>query len=210
MRRRRRLGDALAVAAGELLAHPLDDLPAPRLAFERLGHHLAELAQPSAAALAADARRSLDDALDRQIVREFARPAWRAPPPRLGGLRRCDLGLGLFLGLRLFQILDRQFELLDEELAALRRLAETLTARLGQLQLQPLDLERADFRFLLRFAQRRLSLGQQLALGEDHRVRARQIARKRVRQAVDRMLARARHARDLSISDRKNRSSTAP
>ena len=52
MRGRRRLGDALAVAAGELLAHPLDDLPASRLAFERLRHHLAELAQPGAAALA--------------------------------------------------------------------------------------------------------------------------------------------------------------
>ena len=44
MRRRRRLADRLAVPAGELLAHPLDDLPPPRLAFERLGHDLAELA----------------------------------------------------------------------------------------------------------------------------------------------------------------------
>ena len=189
---------ALAVPAGELLAHPLDDLPAPRLAFERLGHHLAELAQPSAAALAADARGGLDDALDRQILRQLARPAWRAPPRRLGGLGRCDLGLGLFLGLRLFQILDRQFELLDEELAALRRLAVNLTARLGQLQLQPLDLEGADFRFVLRG-------GEHLALGEDHRVRARQIARKGVRQAVDRMFARARHDATRADSAGKSR-----
>jgi hypothetical protein len=48
-----------------------------------------------------------------------------------------DLGLGLFLGLRLFQILDRQFELFDEELAPFRRLAVGLAARVGQLQLQP-------------------------------------------------------------------------
>src|SRR5271166_3814782 len=152
MRRRWRLGDTLAVPAGELLAHPLDDLPPPRLAFERLGHHFAELAQPPAAALAADARRRLDDALDRQIVRELARPARRTPPRRFGGLGSRDLGLGLFLGLRRFQILDRQFELLDEQLAALRRLAVGLAARLGQLQLQPLDLEGANFRFALRGA----------------------------------------------------------
>ena len=87
MRRRRRLADRLAVPTGELFAHPLDDLPAPRLAFERLGHHLAELAQPRAAALAADARGGLDDALDRQIVRKLAGAARRAPPRRLGGLR---------------------------------------------------------------------------------------------------------------------------
>jgi hypothetical protein len=133
MRRRRRLGDAVAVPASELLAHPLDDLPAPRLALERLGHHLAELAQPRAAALAADARRWFDDALDRQIVRKLAGPARRARPWRLGGLGRRDLGLGLFLGLRLLKILDRQFELLDEKLAPFRRLAVGLAARLGQL-----------------------------------------------------------------------------
>ena len=34
MRRRRRLADASQSRQAELLAHPLDDLPAPRLAFE--------------------------------------------------------------------------------------------------------------------------------------------------------------------------------
>jgi hypothetical protein len=97
----------------------------------------ANAALPSA--LAADARDGLDDALDRQIFRQLPRSALRTPPWRPGGLGRCDLGLGLLLGLRLFQVLDRQFELLDEELAALRRLAETLTARLGQLQAIPLN-----------------------------------------------------------------------
>ena len=198
VRRRRRLGDALAIPAGELLAHMLDDLPAPRLAFERLRHRLAELAQPVAAALAADAGGGLDDALDRQIVGKLAGSALRAPPRRLGGLRRRDLGLGLLLGLRLLQILDRQFELLDEELAALRRLAEMLAPRLGELKLQPLDLKRADLGFALRLAQRRLFLGQLLALGEDHRVRARQVVRKVARQTVARMFARARHDDDVS------------
>ena len=69
----------------------LDDLPAPRLAFEGLRHHLAELVQPRAAAFAADARRGFDDAFDRQIIRQLAsgRPriscaasAWRLPALR--------------------------------------------------------------------------------------------------------------------------------
>ena len=92
----------------------------------------------------------------------------------------------------------RQFERLDAELAALRRLAKMLAARLGQLQLQPLDLERANFGFVLRLAQRRFSLGQLLALGEDHGVRAREVVRKVVRQAVGRMFEWARHDADVS------------
>ena len=158
VRRRRRLGDAIAVPAGELLAHVLDDLPAPRLAFERLRHHLAELAQPIAAALAADAWGGLDDALDRQVPRQLAGSVLRASPRRLRGLGRRDLGLGLLLGLCLFKVRDRQFKLLDEELAALGRLSVGLAARLGELKRQPLDLQGADFRLVLRLAQRRLSL----------------------------------------------------
>ena len=45
MRRRRRLRDALAGAAGELLAHVLDHLPLPRHELQHLGHVLAELVQ---------------------------------------------------------------------------------------------------------------------------------------------------------------------
>ena len=51
------VGDAFAVPAGKLLAHVLDNFPAARLAFERGGHDLAELAQPRPAAFAASARR---------------------------------------------------------------------------------------------------------------------------------------------------------
>jgi hypothetical protein len=152
------------------------------------------LREPVAAALSADARSGLDDALDRQVLGQLAGSALRAPPRRLRGLGRRDLGPGLLLGLRLLQILDRQFELFDEELAPLRRLAETLAARPGKQELQPLDLERADFRLVLRLAERRLFLGQPLALGEDQGVRARQIVRKVVRRAVEGMFARARHA----------------
>ena len=48
--RRWRLRDLLAVPAGELLAHGLDDLPRPRDHLERLGHVLAQLRQARAAA----------------------------------------------------------------------------------------------------------------------------------------------------------------
>ena len=88
----------------------------------------------------------------------------------LRGAGRGDLGLGLFLGLRLFEIFDRQFELLDEQLAAFRGLTEQLAPRLGEHQLQPLDLQGADFRFARRH-------DQHLALREDHRVRAGEVVR---------------------------------
>src|SRR3954449_7003969 len=130
MRRRGGLGDRLAIPARKLLAHALDDFPAPRLAFQCLRHRLAELAQPRAAALAANAGRRLEDALDRQVLRQLARPALRTPARRLDGLRRRNLGARLLLRLRLFEILDRQFELLDEQLAAFRGLTEALVAGL--------------------------------------------------------------------------------
>jgi hypothetical protein len=195
VRRRRRLGDGLAVPAGEFLAHALDDLPAPRLAFERLRHDLAELAQARPAAPAAGARRDFHDALDRQIVRQLAGTAGSALLRRSG--RRRHLGAGLFLRLRLLQIFDHELELLDEQLAALRRLSETLVARLGELELQPLDLESARFGFGLRG-------GDRLALRQDHRVRARQIGWK----IVGRRFGGACHVADLSRFGRKNRPQT--
>ena len=119
MRGRRGLGDRFAVPTRELLAHMLDDLPAARLAFERFGDDLAELAQAKAAAFAANAGRWLDNALDRQIVGQFAGAARRARALLIHRRGRRDLGFGLFLCLCLFEVLDRQFELLDEKLAAL-------------------------------------------------------------------------------------------
>jgi hypothetical protein len=118
MRRRRRLGDGVAIAAGELLAHMLDDFPATRLTFERLRHLLAELVQAQAAAFAASAGRGLHDPLDGEILRQLVRAARSSRSPRLAGLRRGEIGLRLFGSLRLFQILDRQLELLDEQLGA--------------------------------------------------------------------------------------------
>ena len=71
MRGGRRLADRFAGAAGDLLPHVLDHLPAPRLALEGLGHVLAQLAD-RAAALGAGARRRVDDALAGQVLRQRA------------------------------------------------------------------------------------------------------------------------------------------
>src|SRR3712207_5177784 len=71
VRRSRRLADRLAAAAAHLLAYMLDHLPAPRLALERLGHILAQLAD-RAATLGAGTGGRIDDALARQMLRQWA------------------------------------------------------------------------------------------------------------------------------------------
>ena len=68
--RRRRLGDALAVPARELLAHVLDHLPLARDDLQRLGDVLAELGQPRRAAAGAGCRSGHDDPLARQMLGE--------------------------------------------------------------------------------------------------------------------------------------------
>src|SRR3546814_4189409 len=87
MERRRRLTDRLAIAAGELLAHRLDHLPPARDHLQRLGHVLAQLGQPAAAAAQAVGRRRDDHALALDVVRK----GLAQRPPALAGAR----GLGL-------------------------------------------------------------------------------------------------------------------
>ena len=99
MRGRRRLGDAFAGPAGELLAHVLDHFPPARDQLQRLRHILADLVQGPAAA-GAGRRCRIDDAFARQMFRQ--RPAhW---PAALEGLHfdllarsRCHLRLGFRL-----------------------------------------------------------------------------------------------------------------
>jgi hypothetical protein len=67
VRGRRGLADRLVAAAGNLLAHMLDDFPAPRHAFQGLGDVLAELAH-RAAAFGAGAGHGVEDPLARQVL----------------------------------------------------------------------------------------------------------------------------------------------
>src|SRR5262245_38585187 len=97
----------------------LDDLPTPRFTFERLRHHLAELAQADAAAFAACTRRRFDDPFDRQIVRQRpARLPWSASLLVVDAGRRRHLKLGLFRCLRFLEILDGKLELFDQSSGA--------------------------------------------------------------------------------------------
>ena len=67
---RRGLGDALAIAAAEPLAHRLDHLPLAGDHLQRLGHVLAQLAEAGSSAACAGRRRGHDDALAGQVRRE--------------------------------------------------------------------------------------------------------------------------------------------
>lgn len=73
--RRRRLGDRLAIPAGDLLPHGLDDLPRARDHLQRLGDILAEPRQPRAAAGRAGAWRGNNDPLARQMLGNPSRAA---------------------------------------------------------------------------------------------------------------------------------------
>ena len=147
--RRRRLGHGLAVAARHLLAHVLDDLPAPRLAFQRARHHLAELAQPRSAAPVASARDRVDDPLHREVLGQLrpGRARGTAFACRGSRLGHGDVGLGFRRTLAFLDVGDGQFELLDEELAAFGRRAVLLPAQLGDQELQLLGLEPPDHGF---------------------------------------------------------------
>lgn len=140
MERRRRLRDLLAVPAGELLAHRLDDLPRARDHFERLGHILAELGQPVATARWARARRGNDDTFAREVIGK------RLPDRLLAlecgngrRLRRGGLGSQLVLGRVGFEILKHELVLCEQPLGAFGAGAVLLASQLGVLQLEMRD-----------------------------------------------------------------------
>ena len=83
-RGRRRLSDRLAIPAGELFSDMLDNLPAPRLAFQRFRDDLTKLVQPLTAALATRARHGFDNTFDRQVI-------WQGTSGRPRILRRASV-----------------------------------------------------------------------------------------------------------------------
>ncbi len=140
MERRGRLADALAVAAGELLADVLDHLPLPRNDLERLGDILAQLGQTRPAAAGAGRRAGHHHPLARQMLGErLARAALAAERGDIGGLGRRLLGREFILRRRRFQFFELQFHLIEQPRAALRALAVNLPPELLDLQLQMHD-----------------------------------------------------------------------
>jgi hypothetical protein len=137
MEGRRRLGDGLAGAAGELLADGLDDLPLPGHDLQRLGDVLAQLGEPAAAAGAG--RRCWDHhALARQVLRQRRAGGLTA---RGGAAGRPVLGRGILRLGRILagggdQLAEFQLELVDQLAAALRRGTEAAVPELGDEQLE--------------------------------------------------------------------------
>jgi len=133
----RRLGDALAVAAGELLAHRLDDLPPARDDLQRVGDVLAHLHQPGRAAGGAGAGRGQHDALARQVLGEgLAHRLAALEGGDLGlRLRRRRFGKRLVHGRRRLQRLQLQLELVEQPLLAFGAMAVERAAQ--RLDLQP-------------------------------------------------------------------------
>ncbi len=135
--RRRRLRDRLARPAAELLPHMLGHEPLPRHDIERLGDILADLGELAAAAARARGRRGVDDAPARQIGGKVA-PRRLAPREALH-LDARRLGLRLILSRSRGELLELQFQLIDEPLAALGARTEHLALHLRDHQLQMLD-----------------------------------------------------------------------
>jgi hypothetical protein len=73
-----RLTDRFAGPAGELLTHVLDHFPPARNELQRLGHVPADLAQCRSAAAQAGRERRIDDALARQMLRQWS-AGWTTP-----------------------------------------------------------------------------------------------------------------------------------
>ncbi|MGY4297849.1 hypothetical protein ACVWXN_005944 [Bradyrhizobium sp. i1.4.4] len=180
--RRRRLADLLAIAAGELLAHCLDDLEAARDLLQRLGHILADLRQPRSAAAGA-ARRSLDnDALVFDVVRPGLayRPLAREGAHALG-LRRRGLSRKLIFARRGGEFFEFQFQLFDQTRRALGALPVQFALELLDPQLEMRDQRRVVRQLRLRTGSHRLGEQPRLTLGLQRRQGTRKIRWKIVR-----------------------------
>lgn len=135
----RRLADRFAGSADELLTDVLDHFPLARDELQRLGHILAELAQSVVAAAWASRRHWIHKTLPRQMLRQ--RPARRFAPLERG--HRNLLGCGHLrggLGLRgvLLEIGELQLKLV-QQCAALGGLSELLVPQLLDREFELLD-----------------------------------------------------------------------
>jgi hypothetical protein len=124
----RRLRDRLAGPAAELLPHMLGYKPLARDDIERFGDILTDLGELVGAAAPARARRRVNDPTARQIGRKV--PPRRLAPGKALHLDTRRLRLRLILSRCRGQLLELQFQLIDEPLAALRARTEHLALHL--------------------------------------------------------------------------------
>ena len=118
---RRRLRYPLAVPARELLPHRLDHLPTARDHLQRLRHVLADLRQPVRSAARAGRGPRHHHALARQMLGEgLARRLAADEPLDLGAPGRRLLGRQLVLGRARRELVEREFQLVEKTLLALR------------------------------------------------------------------------------------------
>ena len=135
----RRLADLLAGPAAELLAHVLGHEPLPRHHVERLGDVLADLRELAAAAARAARRRGMHDAPARQMRRESCRRvAWRRVKPCTWTARRLAPSASSSPAAAA-SLLELQFQLIEQPLAALRARTELSRFIFAITQLQLLD-----------------------------------------------------------------------
>jgi hypothetical protein len=152
------LGDGLAVAAAELLAHMLDHLPLPRDRLQRLGDILAQLREPCAAAARARGGTRHDDALTRQMIGKWlAGGAFPGKCRNPGGFGGCRLSHQLIRRGRRLQLLELQLHLVQQARRPLGMLAVHRASELLDLQLQMRDQGLIVGMFGLRCRRHRLS-----------------------------------------------------
>ena len=121
----------------KLVPHMLGHEPLPRDNVERLGDILADLGELAAAAAWAGRRCRVDNPPARQIGGKV--PPRRLLPREALHLDARRLRLRLILPRSRGQLLELQFHLVDQPLAALRARTEHLALHLGDHQLQVLD-----------------------------------------------------------------------
>ena len=183
MERSRRLRDRLAVPAGELFAHRIDHFEPARDLLQRRGDALAELRQPRRAAARTLRRSRQNDALPLDVV-----GIWLANRPlaleRAHGLRLfgCLLGDELILGRGRLELLQLQFQLIEQPRRAFRARSIERPSQLLDLELQMGDqrLGARQLRLRIRcFGELRFRDQARRTLGDNHRMRGGEIGRKR-------------------------------
>ena len=137
--RRRRLGDGLAGPAAELLPHRLHHLPLLGHHLQRLRDVFPQLDQIAATTAGAGLGRGQHDPLARQVGRQRRPLGLAAGEGAHRGIAVVGFARARVLGRRCLQLLQLQFQLIQQLVAPFRGLAVPLSTQLRDQQLQMLD-----------------------------------------------------------------------